>query len=207
MRRRMEAEAIDAGAIAPDAHRRELRHDAARENDGSRLAEHRRDARLEVADERAVAVMIGVDAARTAPRGDRRELLGRRRRAKAGNDDAQRFFSALRSASVSGMAFVHGSAASMPPAARRRLPGSPGIRYRRVMRFSHVVGTTTWRFADLKDLLAKASPLRSGDVLAGVAATSAEERVAARMCLADAAAVDVPRRSRSSRTRTTTSRG
>nr|WP_281517735.1 ethanolamine ammonia-lyase subunit EutB [Ferranicluibacter rubi] len=42
-----------------------------------------------------------------------------------------------------------------------------------------------WAFADLKQLMAKATPLRSGDVLAGVAASSAEESVAARMCLAD----------------------
>ena len=53
------------------------------------------------------------------------------------------------------------------------------------MRFAHTVGDTVWSFVDLKDLLAKASPLRSGDVLAGLAATSAEERVAARFCLAD----------------------
>ncbi|GAB3948572.1 ethanolamine ammonia-lyase subunit EutB [Spirosoma harenae] len=43
----------------------------------------------------------------------------------------------------------------------------------------------TYRFNDLKDLLAKASPLRSGDVLAGIAAESYEERVAAQMALAD----------------------
>ena len=52
------------------------------------------------------------------------------------------------------------------------------------MDFAHIVGARTWRFRDLKDVLAKASPLRSGDVLAGIAAMSAEERVAARMCLA-----------------------
>ena len=52
------------------------------------------------------------------------------------------------------------------------------------MHLAHTVGTQTWRFRDLKDVFAKASPLRSGDVLAGIAATSAEERVAARMCLA-----------------------
>lgn len=52
------------------------------------------------------------------------------------------------------------------------------------MHFAHTVGAKTWRFRDLKDVLAKASPLRSGDGLAGIAATSAEERVAARMCLA-----------------------
>jgi ethanolamine ammonia-lyase large subunit len=44
---------------------------------------------------------------------------------------------------------------------------------------------TAYRFADLKELLAKATPPRSGDVLAGVAARSAEENVAAKMALAD----------------------
>ena len=53
------------------------------------------------------------------------------------------------------------------------------------MGYAHTLGDTTWRFPDLKDLLAKASPLRSGDVLAGVAAASAEQRMAARMALAD----------------------
>ena len=38
---------------------------------------------------------------------------------------------------------------------------------------------------DLRELLAKASPQRSGDELAGLAAASAEERVRARMKLAD----------------------
>lgn len=42
-----------------------------------------------------------------------------------------------------------------------------------------------YRFADLKQLMAKATPPRAGDVLAGVAATSAEENVAAKMALAD----------------------
>jgi ethanolamine ammonia-lyase large subunit len=42
------------------------------------------------------------------------------------------------------------------------------------------------RFSDLKTLLAKATPARSGDELAGIAAESAEERVAAQMELADA---------------------
>jgi ethanolamine ammonia-lyase large subunit len=43
----------------------------------------------------------------------------------------------------------------------------------------------TYQFADLRDLMAKATPLRSGDVLAGIAASDAEERVAAQMALAD----------------------
>lgn len=50
--------------------------------------------------------------------------------------------------------------------------------------FSHTIGTRTYGFRDLKDLMAKATPARSGDYLAGVAAGSAEERVAAQMTLA-----------------------
>ena len=50
--------------------------------------------------------------------------------------------------------------------------------------FSHTLGTRTYGFRDLKDLMAKATPARSGDYLAGVAASSAEERVAAQMTLA-----------------------
>ena len=51
--------------------------------------------------------------------------------------------------------------------------------------YAHTLGSMVYRFRDLKDLLAKATPLRSGDVLAGVAAASAQERVAAQMALAD----------------------
>ena len=40
-------------------------------------------------------------------------------------------------------------------------------------------------FRDLKDLMAKATPLRSGDLLAGIAAQTAQERVHAQMALAD----------------------
>lgn len=53
------------------------------------------------------------------------------------------------------------------------------------MGYSHLVGSKTYQFRDLKDLMAKATPARSGDYLAGVAAGSAEERVAAQMALAD----------------------
>lgn len=53
------------------------------------------------------------------------------------------------------------------------------------MAYQCIVGSITYRFADLKELLARASPLRSGDVLAGLAAQSYEERVAAQMALAD----------------------
>ena len=51
--------------------------------------------------------------------------------------------------------------------------------------FSHTAGLRNYGFRDLKDLLAKATPLRSGDVLAGIAAATDEERVAAQMALAD----------------------
>jgi len=49
----------------------------------------------------------------------------------------------------------------------------------------------TYHFASLKDLLAKASPARSGDVLAGISADSAEERMAAKMALADVPLRDI----------------
>lgn len=51
--------------------------------------------------------------------------------------------------------------------------------------FTVKTGTHFWTFPNLKTLLAKASPARSGDELAGVAAGSAEERVAAKMALAE----------------------
>jgi ethanolamine ammonia-lyase large subunit len=53
------------------------------------------------------------------------------------------------------------------------------------MAFRHSIGGTTFAFADLKELMAKATPPRSGDKLAGIAAASAEENVAAKMALAD----------------------
>ncbi len=51
--------------------------------------------------------------------------------------------------------------------------------------YSHRAGTRTHQFRDLKDLMAKATPARSGDRLAGVAAQTAQERVVAQMALAD----------------------
>jgi len=53
------------------------------------------------------------------------------------------------------------------------------------MSFRHVIRGTTYHFDSLRELLAKASPLRSGDQLAGIAAATQEERVAARFALAD----------------------
>jgi ethanolamine ammonia-lyase large subunit len=51
--------------------------------------------------------------------------------------------------------------------------------------YAHTVGSVRYHFPDLKALLAKATPFRSGDALAGITAESAEERVAAQMALAD----------------------
>ncbi|MDR7305975.1 ethanolamine ammonia-lyase subunit EutB [Rhodoferax saidenbachensis] len=51
--------------------------------------------------------------------------------------------------------------------------------------YSYTLGPRTYGFRDLKDLMAKATPLRSGDLLAGVAAHSAEERAVAQMALAE----------------------
>jgi ethanolamine ammonia-lyase large subunit len=53
------------------------------------------------------------------------------------------------------------------------------------MVFAHSIGNRRYTFCSLRELLAKATPLRSGDMLAGVAAESAEERVAAQCALAD----------------------
>ena len=53
------------------------------------------------------------------------------------------------------------------------------------MRLSLRVDGRSFRFGDLNDLLAKANRERSGDRLAGLAARSAQERVAARRLLAD----------------------
>jgi ethanolamine ammonia-lyase large subunit len=53
------------------------------------------------------------------------------------------------------------------------------------MRLSQTIRGITHNFKGIKEVLAKASPARSGDELAGIAAASAQERIAARMVLAD----------------------
>jgi ethanolamine ammonia-lyase large subunit len=53
------------------------------------------------------------------------------------------------------------------------------------MSYSHTVNAQRHTFVDLRDLMARATPLRSGDRLAGVAAGSAAERMAAQMALAE----------------------
>lgn len=51
--------------------------------------------------------------------------------------------------------------------------------------YAATLGSRRYSFGNLKTLLAKATPLRSGDQLAGIAAESGEERVAAQFALAD----------------------
>ncbi len=53
------------------------------------------------------------------------------------------------------------------------------------MAYRHTIAATTYVFESLRDLLAKATPPRSGDRLAGIAAESSEQMIAARMALAD----------------------
>jgi len=47
------------------------------------------------------------------------------------------------------------------------------------------LGAQTHRFGSLREVMAKATPLRSGDALAGLAAATEQERIAARWVLAD----------------------
>ena len=51
--------------------------------------------------------------------------------------------------------------------------------------YKTIVGKKTYQFKNLKTLMAKATPLRSGDVLAGIAANTQEERVAAQIKLSE----------------------
>jgi ethanolamine ammonia-lyase large subunit len=53
------------------------------------------------------------------------------------------------------------------------------------MTYAHTLRATRYVFDDLRTLLARATPFRSGDALAGLAAATAAERVAAQMALAD----------------------
>src|ERR1700751_1290466 len=51
--------------------------------------------------------------------------------------------------------------------------------------YRHTIDATTYTFPNLRALLAKATPPRSGDRLAGIAADSAEQMIAARMALSN----------------------
>jgi ethanolamine ammonia-lyase large subunit len=54
-----------------------------------------------------------------------------------------------------------------------------------VSEYTNTIGNVIYHFDDIRTLLAKASPARSGDELAGISAATAEERVAAQMALGD----------------------
>src|SRR5260221_534454 len=51
--------------------------------------------------------------------------------------------------------------------------------------YTHTINRLTYKFPTLKTLLAKATPIRSGDQLAGIAATSLTEMIAAQYIIAD----------------------
>ena len=53
------------------------------------------------------------------------------------------------------------------------------------MAYAHTVGGVRYTFDSLAQLLARATPARSGDQLAGICAATAQERIAAQMALAD----------------------
>jgi ethanolamine ammonia-lyase large subunit len=53
------------------------------------------------------------------------------------------------------------------------------------MVYRHAIDATAYVFENLRDLMAKATPPRSGDRLAGIAADSAEQMIAARIALSD----------------------
>ncbi len=58
------------------------------------------------------------------------------------------------------------------------------------MPYHDAIGSHGFAFADLRTLMARASPLRSGDQLARIAAADARERVAAQMALVDVPLAD-----------------
>jgi ethanolamine ammonia-lyase large subunit len=68
-------------------------------------------------------------------------------------------------------------------AGSRSLPGSRNGLH--MTTYRQILGGTTYTFTSLVDLLAKATPKRSGDELAGCAASSEAERVAAKWALAE----------------------
>src|SRR4051812_6026310 len=72
----------------------------------------------------------------------------------------------------------HGASGATIRYSRRKNPSGPAM-------YSATIGGRRFTFSDLKTLMAKATPLRSGDQLAGLAAETGEERVAAQYALAD----------------------
>ena len=62
----------------------------------------------------------------------------------------------------------------------------------------------TYQFRDVKDVLAKANEVKSGDTLSGIAANSAEERVAAKVVLSELLVSDLRENPAGEGTRTET---
>src|SRR5205814_7045916 len=52
-------------------------------------------------------------------------------------------------------------------------------------RYATTIGKSRYKFSDLRDLMARATPMRSGDALAGIAADNEKQRAAAQRVLAD----------------------
>ncbi|EPC2160961.1 ethanolamine ammonia-lyase subunit EutB [Escherichia coli] len=59
------------------------------------------------------------------------------------------------------------------------------------MKLKTTLFSNVYQFKDVKEVLAKANELRSGDVLAGVAAASSQERVAAKQVLSEMTVADI----------------
>src|SRR5438093_1370665 len=59
------------------------------------------------------------------------------------------------------------------------------------MAYAHILGGERFVFGDLRELFAKANERKSGDELAGIAARSERERVAAKLALADVMLGDI----------------
>jgi len=53
------------------------------------------------------------------------------------------------------------------------------------MSYGYSIGVQNYQFDDLKAVMAKVTLAKSGDYLAGVAAETYDERIAARICLAE----------------------
>ena len=112
----------------------------------------------------------------------------RRTRRRRHRDDDPALPAAGRASRTSSTASIRSIGSNNGWRSRRRpsalAPAAPP-RDARAMGYARTLGSTQYVFDDLKTLLARASPDRSGDRLAGLAAKSGEERVAARMALAD----------------------
>jgi ethanolamine ammonia-lyase large subunit len=78
-----------------------------------------------------------------------------------------------------------GDSSTKPMRLPHTLAGSDDALSEQPMAYRRTIDATSYVFSDLRDLLAKATPPRSGDRLAGIAAGSAQQMIAARIALAD----------------------